>query len=56
VTAEEIAEMVHSAYGLFARSSYDGIGDRLVNHELVPEHAAGEVDAAAREMFSSMTV
>jgi hypothetical protein len=48
--------MVDSAYGLFARSSYDGIRDRLVNHELVPKHAAGEVDAAAREVFSSMMV
>jgi hypothetical protein len=56
VSPEDIAEMVDSVYGLLARGTIGEKGEGLIDGKLVPAHVAADIDAAAREMFASMTM
>jgi len=56
VSPEDIAEMADSVYGLLAQGTIGEKGEGLIDANLVPAHVAADLDAAAREMFASMTM
>lgn len=54
ISSDEIAETMGSVYGALARDTLDALGKGLVDEKLVPKHAAAEIDAATRDMFTSV--